>query len=194
MPKKIGILALQGAFREHAQKMIALGAVATEIRQKKDLQNLDGIILPGGESTTIGKLLIDLEIFDPLKQMLQSGLPAFGTCAGAILLSDNIVNSNQPRLGGLDIAIERNAFGRQTESFETDLEIPELGHAPFPCVFIRAPLMDNPGKNVKVLASLTINDKKRPVAVAQDNLLAISFHPELTDDNRFHEYFLKMVN
>lgn len=194
MPKKIGILALQGAFREHSKKMRQLGAAVCEIRQKKDLQNLDGIILPGGESTTIGKLLTDLEIFVPLKQMLQNGLPAFGTCAGAILLSDHIVNSDQPRLGGLDISIERNAFGRQAESFETDLVIPELGDAPFPCVFIRAPLMDKPGKNIKELASLVINGKKRPVAVAQDNLLAISFHPELTYDNRFHEYFLKMIN
>ena len=189
----IGVLALQGAFREHAGKIRELGHNAHEIRQKKDLANLDGIILPGGESTTIGKLLNDLEIFQPLSDMLKNGLPAFGTCAGAIILSKNILGSSQPTFGLLEIDIERNAFGRQTDSFEKDLEIPELGSIPYPAVFIRAPLMANPGKNVKTLAELEINNRKKPVAVRQDNLLAISFHPELTEDNRFHEYFLKMV-
>lgn len=190
----IGILALQGAFREHAEKIRLLGHTAQEIRQKKDLGNLDGIIFPGGESTTISKLLMDLEIFSPLKHMIKEGLPTFGTCAGAIILSRNIIGHSQPTFALLDIDMERNAFGRQTESFEMDLKIQEFGPQPFPAVFIRAPLMANPGKNVKILSELTFKGQNRPVAVQQQNILAISFHPELTTDNRVHEYFLKMAS
>lgn len=193
MAKTIGVLALQGAFREHCRMLAELGALPREIRQARDLANLDGIILPGGESTTIGKLLLELGIFNPLLRLSQDGLPIFGTCAGLILLCKEIIASGQPRLGFLDAAIERNAFGRQNESFETSLAVPAWGAEPYPAVFIRAPLIREVGDNVEVLATLAKNGENRPVAVRQNNILGVSFHPELTRDFRCHEYFLNMV-
>lgn len=192
MAKKIGVLALQGAFREHCQSISRIGAEASEIRKADDLKNLDGIILPGGESTTMGKLLLEFGIFDPLKNLLQDGLPVFGTCAGLILLCKTIKGSEQPRLGVLNASIERNAFGRQFESFETALEIPDWGQKPYIAIFIRAPLLQTTGADVKVLASLEKNGITHPVAVRQQNILGVSFHPELSSDYRCHEYFLNM--
>lgn len=193
MAKTIGVLALQGAFREHCRMLSELGAQTREIRQAGDIDNLDGIILPGGESTTIGKLMLELGIMEPLTRLIQSGLPVFGTCAGLILLCREIADSVQPRLGLLDAAIERNAFGRQNESFETSLAVPAWGEEPFPAIFIRAPLILNVGKDVDILARLNKNGEKRPVAVRQNNILGISFHPELSNDYRCHEYFLNMI-
>lgn len=193
MAKTIGVLALQGAFREHCRMLSELGAQTREIRQAGDIDNLDGIILPGGESTTIGKLMLELGIMEPLTRLIQSGLPVFGTCAGLILLCREIADSGQPRLGLLDAAIERNAFGRQNESFETSLAVPAWGEEPFPAIFIRAPLILNVGKDVDILARLNKNGEKRPVAVRQNNILGISFHPELSNDYRCHEYFLNMI-
>lgn len=192
---KIGVLALQGAFREHIDKLDELGVEATEIRQSRDLENLSGIIIPGGESTTIGKLLTELEIMEPLKKMIQGGLPVFGTCAGLILLCKNIENSSnqasdQPRLGVLDATALRNAFGRQVDSFENGLKIPHLGAKPFPAVFIRAPIITQVGPEVEILAKLP--ETEAPVAIRQENILAASFHPELTSDLRFHSLFADM--
>lgn len=192
---KIGVLALQGAFKEHIDKLDKLGVEATEIRQRPDLENLSGIIIPGGESTTIGKLLNELEIMEPLKKMIQNGLPVFGTCAGMILLCKNIENSDkkpndQPRLGVLDATALRNAFGRQVDSFEKKLKIPALGETPFPAVFIRAPAISQVGSTVEILAKLP--GAETPVAIRQKNILAASFHPELTNDLRFHSLFADM--
>lgn len=192
---KIGVLALQGAFKEHIDKLDKLGVGATEIRQRPDLENLSGIIIPGGESTTIGKLLNELEIMEPLKKMIQNGLPVFGTCAGMILLCKNIENSDkkpndQPRLGVLDATALRNAFGRQVDSFEKKLKIPALGETPFPAVFIRAPAISQVGSAVEILAKLP--GAETPVAIRQKNILAASFHPELTNDLRFHSLFADM--
>lgn len=189
----VGILALQGAFREHIAMLRQLGARTREIRQAKDLSGLDAIVLPGGESTTVGRLLNILGMLDPLRDMIAAGLPAFGTCAGLILLCREIVGSEQPRLGLLDASVERNAFGRQVDSFEAFLAIPALGEAPFPAVFIRAPLILTTEPNVDILATLEQNGLQRPVAVRQANILAASFHPELTDDSRMHRYFLRMA-
>lgn len=188
----VGVLALQGAFREHVKMLQALGARTRELRQAKDLAGVEALVLPGGESTTIGKLLLELNMLEPLREMIIEGAPVFGTCAGLILLCKDIAGSDQPRIGVLDAKIERNAFGRQNESFETMLDIPEWGEKPFPGVFIRAPLIEKTGPQVKILASLNRNGTHRPVAVRQKNILGISFHPELSGDGHCHEYFLKM--
>ena len=190
--KLVGLLALQGAFREHRQMLETLGASTRELRQRKDIDGIDALILPGGESTTIGKLLVDLEMLEPLQNMLKQGLPCFGTCAGLITLADHIEGREQPRLGGIDMTVRRNAFGRQVDSFETELDIAALGNKPFPAVFIRAPLITDTGVDVECLATVRQNGVVHPVAVRQKNLLATSFHPELTNDSRFHEYFLNM--
>ncbi|WP_165070787.1 pyridoxal 5'-phosphate synthase glutaminase subunit PdxT [Desulfovibrio sp. ZJ200] len=184
----VGVLALQGAFREHAAAVARLGAEAREVRQLKDMRGIDAMIIPGGESTTIGKLLVEWGMLDPLRERIEKGMPVYGSCAGLILLCREIENSNQPRLGVLDATVRRNAFGRQVDSFETDLEMPELGPPPFPAVFIRAPVLTGVGPRVRVLA----NVKGQAVAVRQDNVLATSFHPELTSDVRLHRYFLEM--
>lgn len=184
----VGVLALQGAFREHAAAVARLGAEAREVRQLKDMSGIDAMIIPGGESTTIGKLLVEWDMLDPLRERIEKGMPVYGSCAGLILLCREIENSDQPRLGVLDAMVRRNAFGRQVDSFETDLEMPELGPPPFPAVFIRAPVLTGVGPKVRVLA----NVKGQAVAVRQDNVLATSFHPELTPDVRLHRYFLEM--
>lgn len=191
MTPKVGALALQGAFREHARAFRELGADVAEIRQLKDLKNLDALVIPGGESTTIGKLLRDLEIMEPLREQIKNGLPVFGTCAGMILLCDEIENSDQPRLGGLKAKVRRNAFGSQKDSFETALAINGVEGGDFPAVFIRAPILLETGDGVEILATVNENGDNRAVAVRQNNLLAASFHPELTRDLRLHEFFLK---
>lgn len=193
MAQNIGLLALQGAFREHGEAMRSLGCNVAEVRQKKHLGGLDALIIPGGESTTIGKLLVDLGMMDEVRQMIEDGMPVYGSCAGLILLCKNIVGSGQPRIGLLDASVLRNAFGRQVDSFECALPVPVLGVEPYPAVFIRAPIIESAGPAVEVLAQVEMGGQNRPVAVRQKNILATSFHPELTKDMRFHEYFLKMI-
>lgn len=187
---KIGVLALQGAFREHCQMLGRCGVEAAEIRNANELDEVAGLILPGGESTTIGKLLGDWGIMDKIKQRAAQGMAIYGTCAGLILLAKTIRNSDQPRLGLMDITVRRNAFGRQVDSFEADVIIPELGAEPFPAVFIRAPLIEKAETNVAVLARVT----DRIVMARQGKFLATSFHPELTDDTRVHQYFINMAH
>jgi len=182
----VGVLALQGAFREHVAAVSRLGATAREVRQLKDLEGIDAMIIPGGESTTIGKLLNEWNMLEPLRKRIVDGMPIYGSCAGLILLCREIENSDQPRLGVLNATVRRNAFGRQVDSFETNLNIPELGAEPVPAVFIRAPVITGVGADVKVLAEVD----GQAVAVRQKNVLATSFHPELTPDTRMHSYFL----
>lgn len=189
-----GILALQGAFREHKKILRDLGAPTKEIRQLKDLEGVDSLIIPGGESTTIGKLLVDLGLMEPLQEKIDQGMPVYGTCAGLILLAKNIENSSQARLGRMDVTVRRNAFGRQVDSFEADLPIKQLGQPDFPAVFIRAPVILDYDPNVQVLAQVEQDGQPRAVAVRQNNILASSFHPELTDDPRMHKYFLNMLS
>lgn len=188
-----GVLALQGAFREHGKMLARLGAPSREIRQAKDLDGIGSLIIPGGESTTIGKLLNDLGIMAPLLEKIDAGMPVFGTCAGLILLAKDIENSAQPRIGRLDARVRRNAFGRQAESFEADLPVKGMGGKPFPAVFIRAPLILSQGPDVDVLCEIERDGQRRAAAARQGNLLAASFHPELTEDTRFHELFLSMI-
>ncbi|MDR1777660.1 MAG: pyridoxal 5'-phosphate synthase glutaminase subunit PdxT [Desulfovibrio sp.] len=184
----VGVLALQGAFREHAAAVRRVGARVRELRQRGHIDGIDALIIPGGESTTIGKLLVELDMLAPLKERLQAGMPAYGSCAGLILLCKTIENSDQPSLGALDASARRNAFGRQADSFEAPLSIPEIGDAPFPGVFIRAPVITRVGPQIRVLASVD----GRAVAVRQGRTLATSFHPELTRDMRLHRYFIGM--
>lgn len=186
---RIGVLALQGAFREHRQVLDALGCETWEVRKPEELLGVQGLVIPGGESTTMGKLMTDFDLLEPLRRLGRQGVPIYGTCAGLVVLAAHIIGSDQPRLGLMDIWVRRNAFGRQVESFEADLAIPALGEDPFPAVFIRAPWVEKVGPNVEVLASI----RGQAVLVRQDHLLASSFHPELTADPRLHQYFLEMV-
>ena len=186
----VGVLALQGAFREHVAAVTRLGATAREVRQLKDIDGIDALIIPGGESTTMGKLLNEWNMLEPLRQRILDGMPVYGSCAGLILLCRDIENSDQPRLGVLDATVRRNAFGRQVDSFETNLSIPEIGADPLPAVFIRAPVITGVGAGVKVLAEVD----GQAVAVRQNNILATSFHPELTPDTRMHSYFLSFCS
>lgn len=187
---RIGVLALQGDFAEHIEALRRLGVEAVEVRLPEHLDGLDGLILPGGESTTIGKLLGDFGLLEPLQQRAAEGWPVWGTCAGAILLASDIGGSEQPRIGGVDIGVRRNAFGRQLQSFEADLSVPELGARPFHAVFIRAPVIEWVGGQATAVAKL---DDGRVVAARQGRLLVTCFHPELTDDERFHRYFIENV-
>jgi len=191
---KIGVLALQGDFAEHIAMLKRLNVEASEVRLSAHLNGLDGLIIPGGESTTIGKLAVAYDLMEPLKQFGQRHA-IWGTCAGAIFVSKDI-GRDQPLLGLMDIKVQRNAFGRQIDSFETDLNIPELKHttrsdAPYHAVFIRAPIIESVSGDAKILASISDG---RIVAAQQGHLLATSFHPELTNDTRFHEYFLSLVD
>lgn len=186
---KIGVLALQGAFIEHEKKLWALGVETRQVRLPEDLEGLDGLIIPGGESTTIGKLAVEFGLIEPLRQFARSK-PTWGTCAGMIFLAKDIGIDRQPILGLMDVSVNRNAFGRQVDSFEVDLDVPALGQPPFHAVFIRAPLVTKVGEGVEVLAALPDGGI---VAAQSGHLLATAFHPELTDDNRFHSYFLKLM-
>lgn len=190
---KIGVLALQGDFIEHEQVLRRLGVEAVEVRLPRHLDDLDGLIIPGGESTTIGKLATEFQLMEPLRQFGREK-PLWGTCAGTIFLSRD-ARRTQPLLGLMDIRVERNAFGRQVDSFEVDLDVPVLkavngSGKPYHAVFIRAPLIESVGVDVDVLAQL---DDGRIVAAQQDHLLATAFHPELTDDDRFHSYFIHLI-
>ena len=188
---KIGVLALQGAFAEHIAILNRLDVEAYPVRLPKELVGMDGLVIPGGESTSISKLIRDYNLTAEIRNLAQNGLPIFGTCAGMILLAKKISDLGVESLGIMDIAVRRNAFGRQRESFEAELSIPVLGEKPFPAVFIRAPWIEHTNDRVETLAQLADG---AIVAARQDKLLASSFHPELTDDLRFHQYFLDIVS
>ncbi len=187
---RIGVLALQGDFVEHIKILNRLGAETIPVRLPKDIAGLDGLIIPGGESTTIGRLMKRWEFIPELKERIINGLPVYGTCAGMIVLAKDVIELNGDSLGVMDIKVRRNAFGRQVDSFEADLDIPVLGEPLYPAVFIRAPWIETVGPGVEVLAQLPDGT---PVAARQGNILVSAFHPELTSDDRFHSYFLKMV-
>lgn len=186
---RIGILALQGAFIEHKYMLDKLGVQSFEIRQKKDIEEpFDGLIIPGGESTVIGKLLRQLDLFEPLKKMIENGMPVFGTCAGLIVLAKDIEGEDS-HIAVMDIKVRRNAYGKQIDSFSQDAVIEKVSQNPIPLVFIRAPWIESAGDNVEVLCRLN----GHIVAARQDNMLVTSFHPELTDDLSFHKYFIGMI-
>lgn len=187
---KIGVLAVQGAFIEHIEMLKRLGVAAVEVRLPKDLNGVDGLIIPGGESTTIAKLMRDWELTSLIVARAKKGMPILGTCAGMILLAGEVSDKTVAPLGLMNMTVERNAFGRQVASFETAVPITVLGEKPFPCVFIRAPVIERVGSEVAVLARLNGGGC---VAARQGNLVALAFHPELTGDTRLHEYFLDIV-
>lgn len=186
----IGVLALQGAFIEHMHALERIGVAGREVRLPDDLAVVDALIIPGGESTTIGKLMVTYGLDAPIRQRANDGMPIWGTCAGMILLAKDIGGLAQPLIGVMDVIVERNAFGRQLDSFETDLAIAAIGPEPFHAVFIRAPLIHAVTGDADVLARL---DDGRIVAAQQRNLLATAFHPELTRDDRLHRYFIGQV-
>lgn len=185
---KVGVLALQGDFAEHVKAIRRLGAEAVEVRLPEDLDGLDGLIIPGGESTTMGKLAVTFGLLDPLREKGRD-MPMWGTCGGLVLMAKD-VGQKQPILGLLDIRVERNAFGRQVDSFEQDLDVEGIEGGPVHGVFIRAPVVLEAGPGVKVISRLSDG---RIVGVIQGRHMATSFHPELTDDNRMHELFLNMI-
>jgi pyridoxal 5'-phosphate synthase pdxT subunit len=187
---KVGVLALQGDVREHARALDAVGVVPVAVKTLHELDSVDGLIVPGGESTTIGKLLDRFDLLGPLNERVAEGMPVYGTCAGLILMARNVVGTQDAphRIGALDVDVQRNGYGRQTESFEADVAIEGLDE-PFRAVFIRAPVIERSGDDVSVIASCD----DRPVLVKQGHLLASSFHPEMTGDRRIHELFVDMV-
>jgi pyridoxal 5'-phosphate synthase pdxT subunit len=189
---RVGVLALQGDFREHITVLNSLGADAVGVRRPAELAEVSGLIIPGGESSVMDKLSRLFGLAEPLRAAIAGGLPVWGTCAGLIMLADTVLDGieGQESIGGLDIAVRRNAFGSQLDSFETDLDIPVVGSPAVHAVFIRAPIVETTSAAVATLASLPDG---RIVAVEQGNLLGTSFHPEMTGDTRFHEYFLKKV-
>ena len=190
---RIGVLALQGDFIEHINILERLGVKAIPVRKPDELKDLNGLIIPGGESTTITGLMHSFNLFKPLKALAQAGLPIMGTCAGTVLMAKKVSNSNSSEMETLalmDMEVRRNAFGRQVASFETELIVPALGEKPFPAVFIRAPLILGTGPEVEILARLYSGTI---VAARQDSKLAIAFHPELGSDLRLHRYFLEIV-
>ncbi|HMT31265.1 MAG TPA: pyridoxal 5'-phosphate synthase glutaminase subunit PdxT [Dermatophilaceae bacterium] len=191
---RVGVLAVQGDVREHRLALESLGATVVPVRRPAELHGIQGIVIPGGESTVIDKLLRAFDLFDPLRAALRRGLPAYGSCAGMILLADRIVDgtADQQTLGGIDITVRRNAFGRQVDSFEQDLAYAGWS-APVRAVFIRAPWVEQVGQQVEVLAEVAIGGVTHPVAVRQGALLATSFHPEVTGDHRVHRQFLDIV-
>ena len=193
---RIGVLAVQGDVREHLRALEAAGAVATTVRRPAELEQVDGLVVPGGESTTMDKLVRAFDLYEPLRARIASGMPAYGSCAGMIMLADRITDgrADQQTLGGLDIRVRRNAFGRQVDSFEEDLHIRAIGGGPMRAVFIRAPWVEECGPGVEVLALVEDGPAAgRVVAVRQGRLLATAFHPEVTGDHRFHELFVEMV-
>ena len=187
---RIGVLASQGAFAEHIAMLHQLEMEVLPVRLLQELRGLDGLVIPGGESTSISKLMLDYNLFSEIRNLAKNGLPIFGTCAGMILLAKEISDSDVESLGVMEITVSRNAFGRQKDSFETELSIPLLGEKPFPGVFIRAPIIERVNSEVKILAKLADGSS---VAARQGKLLVSAFHPELTDDLRLHQYFLDIV-
>lgn len=184
---EIGVLALQGAVREHLNSLAACGAAVKPVKTLSELEGLNGLIVPGGESTTVGKLLVRYGMLEPIKQKAREGMAVFGTCTGLIMLAGEIDGYDQPRLGLMDICVKRNAFGRQINSFETDLSIPVLGSEPLRAIFIRSPEVTAAGPATEILARY----EEHIVLVRQGRFLAAAFHPELTPDIRLHRYFLQ---
>jgi 5'-phosphate synthase pdxT subunit len=186
------VLALQGDFREHLAVLRGLGAEAVPVRRADELASVDGLVIPGGESTVIDKLSRSFGMQEPIREAIGDGLPVYGTCAGLILLADTVLDGieGQQSFGGLDVAVRRNAFGTQVDSFEADLDVPALGEQPVHAVFIRAPVVERVGEGASALAAL---GDGRVVAVEQGNLMGTSFHPEVTGETRFHSYFLDKV-
>jgi 5'-phosphate synthase pdxT subunit len=204
-PLRIGVLAVQGDVREHLNALSSLGAQVVGVRRPRELDDVDALVIPGGESTTMDKLVRAFDLQEPLRKRIFGGMPVYGSCAGMIMLADRIADSrpDQETLGGLDITVRRNAFGRQVDSFEEDLHLPAIaertsapqGHpSTFKAVFIRAPWVEEMGEDVQVLATVETGPAQgRVVAIRSGNLLATSFHPEVTGDHRIHEYFMQIV-
>jgi 5'-phosphate synthase pdxT subunit len=186
---RIGVLALQGAFIEHMAMLRRLGVEAVPVRLPDGLTGLDGLVIPGGESTTIGKLLVTYGLLEPLRRTIEAGMPVYGTCAGMILLARDIGTAAQPILGAMDIVVKRNAFGRQLDSFEQEIAVPALGAESFHAIFIRAPAIERVGPRARELARL---DDGTIVAAQQGHMLATAFHPELSHDTRLHEHFVAL--
>lgn len=197
MKKRIGVLALQGDVREHCFAIQKSGGVDSLVRRADDLQSIDALILPGGESTTIGKLLRIFNVLDPLKAAIKDGLPVFGTCAGMILLAKEILDgrADQESLSAMDITVRRNAFGRQVDSFETELDFSYCGIGKTTAVFIRAPWIEKYGKTVEILGNAVTNGVSHPVLAREGSLLAAAFHPEIVEGEKYaiHEYFINEV-
>jgi len=185
---RVGVLALQGDVREHVRILDNLGAEAIEVKKPDQIESIEAMIIPGGESTTIGKMAVRFGMLDPIREVIGGGIPVYGTCAGMILLAAAVADGDQPLVGALDVVVKRNAFGRQNESFETELEIEGLDE-PFHAVFIRAPWIEKVGSDVEVLSELD----DHPVMVRQGRILATSFHPELTGDGRIHRMLLELI-
>ena len=188
---KLGVLALQGAFREHLDTLAAIGVAGVRVREPRDLDGVSGLILPGGESTAMRQLIERWGLAQPIVHLAASGAPIFGTCAGMIVLARDIAGGEAPILPLLDVTVERNAFGRQLDSFEAELSVPVLGDTPVHAVFIRAPIIERTGPNVDVLARL---EDGRVVAVRERNIVATSFHPELAGETRFHRLVAAMAS
>jgi pyridoxal 5'-phosphate synthase pdxT subunit len=191
-PPRVGVLALQGDFREHLAVLTALGADAVPVRRATELDDVAGLVIPGGESTVMDKLSRAFGLREPLQARIAAGMPVYGTCAGLIMLSDRVLDTlpDQRTLGGLDVTVRRNAFGNQLDSFETDLDVPVLGGPAVHAAFIRAPIVEEVGPAAEAIATL---DDGRVVAVRQGNLLGTSFHPEITGETRFHRLFLSLL-
>ena len=191
----VGVLALQGDFREHLYALAECGVDAIAVKSLPEIGMIDALVLPGGESTTISKLARTFGLFDAISERIHIGMPTYGSCAGMILLADRIeeASAGQESFGGMDITVRRNAFGRQVDSFESDLIMEGLTAPALRAIFIRAPWVEAVGPGVEVLASVEINGELHPVAVREGNLLATSFHPEITGDNRIHRYFIESI-
>jgi 5'-phosphate synthase pdxT subunit len=189
---RVGVLALQGDFREHLAVLTGLGAHAVPVRRERELDDVEGLVIPGGESTVMDKLSRTFGLREPLRARIAAGMPVYGTCAGLIMLSDRVLDAlpDQRTLGGLDVTVRRNAFGNQLDSFETDLDVRVLGGPAVHAAFIRAPIVDEVGPGAEAVATL---DDGRVVAVRQGNLLGTSFHPEITGETRFHGLFLSLL-
>jgi 5'-phosphate synthase pdxT subunit len=193
---RIGVLALQGDIREHIAVLQSIGAQPVPVRRSTELDGVAGLVLPGGESTTMAKLLVAFELLDPIRERIRAGMPVYGSCAGMILLADRIEDgvAGQQTIGGMDVTVRRNAFGRQVESFEADIGIDCIVGGPFHAVFIRAPWVESVGPQAAAIGRVLDHAAGRIVAVRQQHLLATSFHPELTGDRRVHAYFVEMVS
>jgi 5'-phosphate synthase pdxT subunit len=188
---KVGVLALQGDVREHVRSLSDCGVSAQPVRRKNEIESIDALVIPGGESTTIAKLARSFGVFELIAQRIKDGMPTYGSCAGMILIANSVLDAmeGQETFGGMDVVVRRNAFGRQVDSFESDLHFAGITDAPLRAIFIRAPWVESVSENVTVLAAVD----GHPVAIQQNNLLATSFHPELTGDNRVHKYFIDRV-
>ncbi|MFY9325141.1 MAG: pyridoxal 5'-phosphate synthase glutaminase subunit PdxT [Candidatus Nanopelagicales bacterium] len=194
--KTVGVLALQGDVREHAKMLLDLGVAVTLVKKATDLSSLDGLVIPGGESTTISMLINRANLMQPLRDFIKTEKAVYGSCAGMILLSDQLLDgrTDQETIGGIDITVRRNAFGRQVDSFEKEIDLGAIGISKFMAVFIRAPLVEKVGGQVEIIAALpNTGQDSRIVMVQQGKLLATSFHPELTGDNRIHKYFISLL-